>query len=875
MLIHREPVSIGNMLNKNYKFYAHRKSERNLNRSEDETITEHTERCVRHFKNIIREKELEAVFENFARKGLMEYGGEERELFWDMLLNTITFHDFGKLNPLFQKDKMKNPQFTKARGSIEFGSKHSLISSIFYLEYYLPMSNSYPKEVRNRFRLLVYVNAYIISRHHSSLEELDKFITEFFRQSDYKETWEHIVDEFSEYLSEEADFIKEGNGRKVLTDLKDCCPKDAEESIILYAYAKLLYSLLIASDYYATTEYSDSYITDSHGNIEDMDNIMKSYQKSKVVKNIRAYQKKKLSVGEILRTEEGKNEKSWWKERDINVLRSELFLETEEELLRNKDERIFYLEAPTGSGKSNTALNLSFHLMEQCTEMKKLWYIYPFNTLVEQNMMAMEKIFGSDQKILEQISVVNSITPMGGNNHKEKSRYNQKDEEKEEELNEYIKALMDRQFFHYPITLSTHVTLFDILFGGGREAGFGFYQMVNSVIVLDEIQSYRNEIWTEIILFLKVFAEMLNMKIIIMSATLPDLDQLSMEQTKAVSLIKKRERYFRHPVFKNRVELRYDLLGVQEVLEPLTEYIKEYLSSGKKVLVEFLSKKSAENFFRQICEEGDIDCKVRLMTGDDNSMERNGILKELADEEEGTGFLLIATQVIEAGVDILNMDIGFKNISTLDAEEQFMGRINRSCLREGIVYIFRLDNPSTIYGRDVRLDKELMLESEDMRMVLSQKSFEIFYEKVFEKIRQINLSLDIKKNLSEFWEQTGRLNMREVSSRMHLIDDDERKVSVFLARKIRISEEEVLDGKAVWAAYEDLLQDKDLQYAKMKVKQSIIRSQMSYFIYQIDKRIPIVHNGQIGEIYYIEEGEKYFDNGKLNRKTLENQTEMI
>ncbi len=875
MLIDREPVLIGNMLNKNLKFYAHRKSEKNLNRSEDETISEHTERCVRHFKNIVIEKEIEAIFDNFARKWLGECGGEERELFWDMLLNTITFHDLGKLNPLFQKDKMKNPQFAKVRGNVVFGSKHSLISSVFYLEYYLPKSKSYPKEIRNRFRLLTYVNAYIISRHHGSLEELDKFITEFFRKDDYRETWELIVDEFSEYLSEEADFIKVGNGRKVLTDLKDCCPKEAEESIILYAYTKLLYSLLIASDYYATTEYSDSYITDSHGNVEDMGNIMESYQKSKVVKSIREYQKKKLSEEENLQGEEGRREENWWKEKDINVLRSELFLETEEELLQNKEERIFYLEAPTGSGKSNTALNLSFHLMEQCSEMKKLWYIYPFNTLVEQNMMAMEELFGSDQKILEQISVVNSITPMGGNAHKEKNRYIKKGEEKEAELNEYVKALMDRQFFHYPITLSTHVTLFDILFGGEREAGFGFYQMVNSVIILDEIQSYRNEIWTEIILFLKVFAEMLNMKIIVMSATLPDLDQLSMEQTKAVKLIKNRKRYFQHPVFKNRVEVKYDLLGVQEVLEALTGYIKEYLSSGKKVLVEFLSKKSAENFFRQICEDGDINCKVRLMTGDDNSMERNGILRELAEEEEGIGFLLIATQVIEAGVDIQNMDIGFKNISTLDAEEQFMGRINRSCLKEGIVYIFRLDNPGTIYKRDVRLDRELMLESEEMREVLSQKSFDIFYEKVFEKIRQINFSLYIKKNLKEFWEQTGRLNMHEVSSRMYLIDEYKRKVSVFLAREIRISEEEVLDGRAVWKAYENLLQDNNMQYAQKKVKQSIIRSQMSYFIYQIDKRILIVNNGQIGELYYIEEGEKYFEKGKLNRKILENQTEMI
>lgn len=37
--------------------------------------------------------------------------------------------------------------------------------------------------------------------------------------------------------------------------------------------------------------------------------------------------------------------------------------------------------------------------------------------------------------------------------------------------------------------------------------------------------------------------------------------------------------------------------------------------------------------------------------------------------------ILVATQVIEAGVDI-DMDIGYKDCSKLDSEEQFMGRIN-------------------------------------------------------------------------------------------------------------------------------------------------------------------------------------------------------
>jgi len=44
--------------------------------------------------------------------------------------------------------------------------------------------------------------------------------------------------------------------------------------------------------------------------------------------------------------------------------------------------------------------------------------------------------------------------------------------------------------------------------------------------VLDEIQSYKNSIWGEIIMFLTELAEFMHMKIIIMSATLPNLEGL-------------------------------------------------------------------------------------------------------------------------------------------------------------------------------------------------------------------------------------------------------------------------------------------------------------------------------------------------------------
>ena len=42
---------------------------------------------------------------------------------------------------------------------------------------------------------------------------------------------------------------------------------------------------------------------------------------------------------------------------------------------------------------------------------KKLFYIYPFNTLVEQNMKTLSELF-KDKKLQDQIVVVNSLTPI-------------------------------------------------------------------------------------------------------------------------------------------------------------------------------------------------------------------------------------------------------------------------------------------------------------------------------------------------------------------------------------------------------------------------------------------------------------------------------
>ena len=543
-----------------------------------------------------------------------------------------------------------------------------------------------------------------------------------------------------------------------------------------------------------------------------------------------------------------------------NNLRSEIFLEAEQALKNNWENYIFFLEAPTGSGKSNTSMNLSFRLIEGNPSLKKIYYVYPFNTLVEQNLESLSKVFENKKALMERVAVINSITPIKRKPHKA--------EDMEEEERFYEEALLDRQFLNDPVILTTHVSLFDTMFGETKESAFGFHQLIGSVIVLDEIQSYKNIIWGEIITFLKEMAEFLNMKVLIMSATLPNLGMLTDSAEGICYLLKERERYFGHPRFKNRVEVSYELLQKEFSMEILLDHVKTSMLKYKKILVEFITKASASDFFHMLQKES-LDAEILYMSGDDSIVERKKMLDQIKHMGERP-IILVATQVIEAGVDI-DMDIGYKNLAKFDSEEQFMGRINRSCRRfgSGKVYFFLLDDPKRVYGEDIRLNQELTLRNEELREILVSKDFEKYYRRVLEILKSNYMEITGKEGLEGFFEQSvGRLAFREVQERMRLIDDDKWSISVYLARRLEIED---IDGKEVWEAYKSLLEDNSMAYARKMVLLSEIRSRMNYFIYQIKKNSDLIYDEQIGDIVYIENGEKYFENNKLNRKKIQGE----
>lgn len=813
------------IVNDKNKFYAHTRTNNEiLNR---EKLQDHLEEAFRYFLEIVKYKNIDLVLENIFKELInnMEY----YDLYLNMIADIIYFHDIGKINPKFQNMNMKNSV------NIEgwtYGSEHSKYSSILYVYHYSHKINDIKNEsVRNVLLKLMFLNAYVISKHHGNLLDMEKanikFI-DYFSGKLFEKDIKVLLnlgilsDDFTNNKELKIEHVINSSFELIEQGEFDIFDKN------YYIYSRLIFSLLLASDYYSTTNYMTGFET-VFENI-DYEGFKEQYYESSLLKQIR----KKIQLNNI-------------DEKNMNDVRTEIFNDIENEFFKNKDKNIYFLESPTGSGKSNVALNLSFRMFDE--RINKLIYAYPFNTLIEQNKNTLGNYY-IDTEYEKYINVINSITKI------------KCEEDNDFSWKDFTKSVMDRQFLHNPIIVTSNVFLFDIFFGNNKSDLFSLYQLCNSVIVLDEIQAYDYSLWQEIIEMLDCYSKLLNIKFIIMSATLPDLSIFLDENSKlkVSKLTKDTKSLFEKDVFKKRVHINYDLLEYENFsYESLLAHIVKNSMHKNKILIEFISKKNADEFYKYCKENLLSDHEILILTRDDNLYTRNNIVERLSKDNK---IILIATQVVEAGLDI-DMDIGYKNISMLENEEQFLGRINRSCKKENCVaYFFNIFDARKIYKENY--NKDFSLLNSDRKEELKSKDFKKYYTLKLNVLKSKNKSKIT--GYGKFKDDLKSINFKSISNSMKLIKNDYLTYKIFFNRDISI-ENKLLNGEKVWEKYKELLNSDELEYNEKYYKLFNHKVDMSYFIYEIPvRKIEIQYfDDQIGDLIYIKNSDIYFDeNGRLN-----------
>lgn len=707
-------------------YYAHLSKDK----SEKETLFEHSKLVSKYCLRLMVAHEIDHLLDSLIKKfiTLLPVKSEKEfgNLFKEIFIAAIVYHDLGKVNPNFQAQKMENELFS-LNNKLSFQSNHSLLGAYLFSNVFFKKTfeNKDLNENEKLFLIFsIHLFAWTVIKHHNPTID---FSIEFEKQQiddcySFLATYHFIWDEnfCSSFYQGATDIFEEF---RTMVD-------NPEVYFNLFATTKLLYSLLTASDFYATSEFMTKIEINEFG-------ILSKSEKEKLIerfKTVKPYNKDlyaKLEHYYSIPFEKLTNRNN----QNLNILRQKLTAEMISNLREHSANRCFYLEAPTGAGKTNLSLAFATELMNIDSSLNKVFYVFPFTTLITQTFKTIKETLEIDNNSIVQLHSKAGFHEKGDGSYGNEKR-----------------VYVDTLFVNYPIALLSHIRFFDVLKGNEKESNYLMHRLCNSIVVIDEIQTYNPEHWDKIVYFLANYANLFNIRVLIMSATLPKIDALH-EDLRGffISLISNRNQYFSNQNFAGRVSFDFTWADKKrpeneeekksyliELSEFMIEKAEQYASSNDehvKVLIEFITKKTAAVFFNTVNQDSRFsDYKIFLLSGDILEFRRKYIINSIK-EQEFQKVIVVSTQVVEAGVDI-DMDLGFKDRSLLDSDEQLAGRINRNASKDNcIVYLFDCDKTSTIYGTDYRYkiqqtDKDIF---DDFKKILVNKQFHTLYEKVFEQ----------------------------------------------------------------------------------------------------------------------------------------------
>ncbi|MDQ6477255.1 CRISPR-associated helicase Cas3' [Dyadobacter sp. LHD-138] len=794
-----------------------------------ETLEEHVTLVDRYFGDIILAHGLDPVIDQFIHKLVEEcsfQSGDHYEIatfIKNAFVKIIHFHDFGKVNEDFQasSSKMNNPLF-KSVVNNPLESKHSALGAYLFIAKHLQESMSLPLNGKDMWKIhfVVILLSYPIFKHHAAY--LSKPIN---GDIEFREE----VNAMKGYLKLYHFEIHQSFQDKIYLQAKNAFFDRWETfsiSFSLFTLIKLNFSLLTASDYLATHEYMSGERTSDFGVFNNRERI------EQIISNLRtthAHNRNTFSnIGDFEFQEASLREKS---KTNLNKLRQEMAVELVQTVRKHTQHYLFYIEAPTGGGKTNLSMIALTELMAANPELNKVYYVFPFTTLITQTYKALkETLLLEDDELVELHS---------------KAGFHSKDlkveEKKDGEFGSDKKDFIDNLFALYPLTVLSHVRFFEVLKTNRKEANYLLHRLANSVVIIDELQTYNPKLWDKMLYFINEYARSFNIRFILMSATLPKISDLVIQgivKPEFIELLPNARKYITNPNFAERVKFNFELFEQKELqLDELAKIVVvksfQYVEINDAVhtIVEFIYKKTASEFKNIIDQSEHIFDEIFVLSGTVLEPQRRKIITFLKNEDNRRlNILLITTQVVEAGVDI-DMDLGFKNISLIDSDEQLAGRVNRNASKEGCeVYLFRIDDPKLLYKNDDRFkvtsDKISRIEYEN---ILNKKNFKHLYQLVFERRDKFNENLGWADNFQNSFLDPGikKLNYEIVDKEFKIIDQQNESVFVPIELPVLLENGEfifsrrdleflgnfeiykeddlVIDGKQIWELYQALI----------------------------------------------------------------------
>lgn len=428
-------------------------------------------------------------------------------------------------------------------------------------------------------------------------------------------------------------------------------------------------------------------------------------------------------------------------------------------VLNNFDEnyKLFTLTAPTGYGKTLTALNFALKFNKS-----RIIYALPFTSIIDQTYDIVAKIYKNSDIL---VSKAHHKTTICEENLTQEDRYSK------------IKFLMES--FSGEINVTTLYQLIFALFGNKNKDNVKFNQLKNSVVIIDEAQAIPYNFRKDFILLCEIISQKLGTIFIFMSATMPVIKSEKFKEISNLDYFSKQDRY---------VIKWLDIGGEDELLGKICE-----AASDKNTLVVVNTIKKAQELFTKLRDKFSCFCLNGYMY-DDHKRATIEAVRCAIDKSKvdplASKILLISTQSIEAGVD-LDFDIGFREVSPISSIIQTAGRVNRHfgeiC---GELYVFPEISKFTnlIYGDLYKVSGAILsdLKQKEVRESEILEISNLYFQKISNQLENLHIKSEIEKLEFENINQKIEDIMNDNYKQTIIIEPEENFIKDFEAKIFEI-----------------------------------------------------------------------------------------
>jgi CRISPR-associated endonuclease/helicase Cas3 len=175
--IYKSIKPISEILSDHKRYKAHRPH--NDGKEDKETLEEHIVLVNEYALLLIKKHGLEPLIDNMISELVKDFKNNILVGNWvkKLFLSAIVYHDYGKVNPNFQSEKMKEDSFLPYDKSIKIDTQHSKLSAYIYVNDYVQKLNTeggLSEEDRYFLFLICSLFSIPILRHHASY--IDSYI---------------------------------------------------------------------------------------------------------------------------------------------------------------------------------------------------------------------------------------------------------------------------------------------------------------------------------------------------------------------------------------------------------------------------------------------------------------------------------------------------------------------------------------------------------------------------------------------------------------------------------------------------------------------------------------------------------------------------